>query len=189
MRWVSLLAAAGVCVGLIAAAPPAQAATKTPIKHIVVLMQSGHSFDNYFGTYPGADGIPSGACLPASTLQPKAHACVRPYHLGDALASDLDHGSGTWARQYDGGRMDGFVSAYRRLGLSGATALGYYDQRDIPFYWNVAGNYVLFDRFFSSAPVGVRLNRFWWVAAGRLPAAARGYRRAVTARSRPSSTG
>ncbi len=67
--------------------------TATPIKHIVVLMQSGHSFDNYFGTYPGADGIPSGTCLPASTLQPKAHACVRPYHLGDALASDLDHGS------------------------------------------------------------------------------------------------
>jgi phospholipase C len=169
VRWVSLLAAAGVCAGLIAAAPPAQATTKTPIKHIVVLMQSGHSFDNYFGTYPGADGIPSGACLPASTLQPKAHACVRPYHLGDAPASDLDHGSGTWARQYDGGRMDGFVSAYRRLGLSGVTALGYYDQRDIPFYWNAAGNYVLFDRFFSSAPVGVRLNRFWWVAGRATP--------------------
>jgi phospholipase C len=171
MRCASLLAAAGACAGLIAAAPSAQAATgtATPIGHIVVLMQSGHSFDNYFGTYPGADGIPSGTCLPASTLQPKAHACVRPYHLGGALANDLDHGSGTWARQYDGGRMDGFVSAYRRLGLSGVTALGYYGRPDIPFYWNVAGNYVLFDRFFSSAPVGVRLNRFWWVAGRPTP--------------------
>jgi phospholipase C len=171
MRCASLLAAAGVWVGLVAAAPQAVAATgtATPIKHIVVLMQSGHSFDNYFGTYPGADGIPSGTCLPASTRQSKAHACVRPYHLGDALASDLDHGYGTWARQYDGGRMDGFVSAYRRLGLSGATAMGHYGQRDIPFYWNVAGNYVLFDRFFSSAPVGERLNRFWWVAGRPTP--------------------
>ncbi len=85
--------------------------------------------------------------------------------------------------------MDGFVSAYRRLGLSGVTAMGYYDQRDIPFYWNVAGNYVLFDRFFSSAPVGVRLNRFWWVAGRPTPAAARRYRRAATVRSRLSSTG
>jgi phospholipase C len=171
MRCASLLAVAGVWAGLVAAAPQAAAATgtATPIKHIVVLMQSGHSFDNYFGTYPGADGIPSGTCLPASTLQPKAHACVRPYHLADTLASDLDHGYGTWARQYDGGRMDGFVSAYRRLGLSGATAVGYYDQRDIPFYWNAAGNYVLFDRFFSSAPVGERLNRFWWMAGRPTP--------------------
>jgi phospholipase C len=171
MRWVSLLAATGVCAGLVAAAPSAAATTgtATPIKHIVVLMQSGHSFDNYFGTYPGADGIPSGTCLPANTLKPKAHACVRAHYLGGAPTTDLDHSHGTWARQYDGGRMDGFVSAYRRLGLSGDTAMGYYDQRDIPFYLNVAGSYVLFDRFFSSAPVGVRLNRFWWVAGRATP--------------------
>ena len=61
MRWVRLLAVTGMCAGLIAAAPSAAASavpsaaastgTTTPIKHIVVLMQSGHSFDNYFGTY------------------------------------------------------------------------------------------------------------------------------------------
>ena len=28
--------------------------------------------------------------------------------------------------------------------------MGYYDGRDLPFYWNVADQYVLFDRFFSS---------------------------------------
>ena len=171
MRCASLLAAIGVCAGLLATAPSAAAATgtATPVKHVVVLMQSGHSFDNYFGTYPGAAGIPSRTCVPASTLRPKAYTCVRPHHLGGGQANDLDHGYGTWARQYDGGRMDGFVSAYRRLGLSGDTAMGYYDQRDIPFYWNVAGSYVLFDRFFSSAPVGVRLNRFWWVAGRATP--------------------
>jgi phospholipase C len=171
MRCASLLTAAGVCASLVAAAPSAAAAggTATPIKHIVVLMQSGHSFDNYFGTYPGADGIPGDACLPANTLRPRAHACVRPYRLADAPANDLDHGYATWARQYDGGRMDGFVSAYRRLGLSGVPAMGHYDQRDIPYYWNVAQSYVLFDRFFSSAPVGVRLNRFWWVAGRATP--------------------
>ena len=28
----------------------------SPIKHIVVIMQENRSFDNYFGTYPGANG-------------------------------------------------------------------------------------------------------------------------------------
>ena len=28
------------------------------IKHIIVVMQENRSFDMYFGTYPGADGIP-----------------------------------------------------------------------------------------------------------------------------------
>ena len=29
------------------------------IRHFVVIMQENRSFDSYFGTFPGADGIPS----------------------------------------------------------------------------------------------------------------------------------
>ena len=29
------------------------------IKHVVVIMQENRSFDEYFGTYPGADGLPT----------------------------------------------------------------------------------------------------------------------------------
>ena len=32
----------------------AAARTATPIKHLVVIYQENHSFDNYFGTYPHA---------------------------------------------------------------------------------------------------------------------------------------
>jgi phospholipase C len=28
------------------------------IKHVIIVMQENRSFDSYFGTYPGADGIP-----------------------------------------------------------------------------------------------------------------------------------
>src|SRR5271169_4689493 len=28
------------------------------IKHVIVIQQENRSFDSYFGTYPGADGIP-----------------------------------------------------------------------------------------------------------------------------------
>src|SRR6516165_4367110 len=39
------------------------------IKHIVVIMQENRSFDSYFGTYLGADGIPNkngefSVCIP-----------------------------------------------------------------------------------------------------------------------------
>ncbi|SMD20570.1 alkaline phosphatase family protein [Kibdelosporangium aridum] len=151
-----------------ATAEPARA-TSTPIKHFVVLMQSGHSFDNYFGTYPGADGIPAGTCMRLSKDKPSTDGCVRPFRLGAESPDHLDHGPTTQRAQYAEGRMDGFVSAYRERGLDGANAMGYYDANDLPYYWNVAQKYTLFDRFFSSASTGSRRNRFYWVAGVPTP--------------------
>jgi phospholipase C len=65
--------------------------------------------------------------------------------------------------------MDGFVAAYRRLGRDGTTSMGYYDGADLPYYWNVADEYTLFDHFFSSARTGPRLNAFYWVAGVPTP--------------------
>ena len=59
----ALLAATLTGVGPAAAADP----TATPIDHFVVLMQENHSFDNYFGTFPGADGIPRTQPVPPAT--------------------------------------------------------------------------------------------------------------------------
>ena len=36
------------------------------IKHVVIIMQENRSFDSYFGTYPGADGIPGLAGHPGT---------------------------------------------------------------------------------------------------------------------------
>ena len=40
--------------------PPALVPGTTPIERVIVLMKENHAFDNYFGTYPGADGLPEG---------------------------------------------------------------------------------------------------------------------------------
>jgi phospholipase C len=61
--------------------------------------------------------------------------------------------------------MDGFVSALNRRKQDGRLTMGYYDGRDIPYYWNLADNFVLFDRFFSSATDGSFANHVYWVAA------------------------
>ena len=44
-----------------------------------------------------------------------------------------------------------------------ARSMGYYDDRDLPFYWNVADEYVLFDRFFAATTAGSVANHMFWV--------------------------
>ena len=61
--------------------------------------------------------------------------------------------------------MDGFVRAASvdRQSVD-RSVMGYYDDRDLPFYWNVADEYVLFDRFFAASPGGSVANH---LLAGR----------------------
>jgi phospholipase C len=43
-------------------------------------MQENRSFDTYFGTYPGADGIPIVDGKPSVCLPQKPGPCVAPFH-------------------------------------------------------------------------------------------------------------
>ena len=142
----------------------------TPVKHFIFLMQGGRAFDNYFGTYPGADGLSAGTCQLRVTGKP-ADGCVKPFLLGGGHLPSLSANNTIIANQYNGGKMDGFVAAYQRQGRDGATAMGHYDGRTLAFYWKVASDYVLFDHFFSSNQYGIRNNRSYWVSAVPAPGA------------------
>ncbi|CAA9570688.1 MAG: Acid phosphatase [uncultured Truepera sp.] len=149
---------------LAGAQPPADPKPNTPIKHLVVLMQQNRTFDHYFGSYPGSDGPPPGVCMPFNSRQPDAGECVKPYYLGDDQSADLAHNPEIFGRQFNGGAMNGFVHALRLRKQDGALSMAYYDDRDLPYYWNLADEFVLFDRFFSSAHAGSIWNRLFWVA-------------------------
>jgi phospholipase C len=136
--------------------------TATPIKHFLFLMQENHSFDNYFGTYPGADGIPDGVCMPVDPAVPDGQ-CIGSSHVGNRPVIDLPHSRRTFEAQYAGGAMDGFIAGAGGLPTA-ELSMAYYDDRDLPWYWNVADDYVLFDRFFSSAAGGSTANHMYWVA-------------------------
>ena len=134
------------------------------IQHVVILMQENRSFDSYFGTYPGADGIPAGVCLP----DPLRGDCVAPFHDPNDIDYGGPHDDKAFLSDYDGGRMDGFVTA-EELGAfcSGNpnaagctpctssqtatcnTVMGYHDAREIPNYWTYAENFVLQDHMFE----------------------------------------
>lgn len=136
--------------------------TKTPIKHFITLMQENHSFDNYFGTYPGADGIPAGTCIPRDPDIADSE-CVEPFPIGERAIVDLGHNLATFEAQYNDGAMDGFLKVFEDQAETGDLSIGYYDDNDIPYYWTIADEYVLFDRFFTSAKGGSVPNHFYWV--------------------------
>ncbi len=50
------------------------------IQHIIFIVQENHSFDNYFGTYPGANGFPSGLSVPVNPNS-SVSLSLRPFHL------------------------------------------------------------------------------------------------------------
>jgi phospholipase C len=80
------------------------------IKHVVIIMQENRSFDSYFGTYPGADGIPMKdgkptACVP----DPKTNQCVKPFHNPKDLNYGGPHEAIDAKEDIDGGKMDGFI--------------------------------------------------------------------------------
>ena len=164
-RFRKLAALAAGCALLAVNAPAADAAsgsaTTTPIKHFIYLMQGARSFDDYFGSYPGADGFPAGECQKVGS----GSGCVRPHSLDGQSAGLAGIDGPLIAHEVDGGRMDGFVSAFAQQDRSGQTAMGYYNGAELPTDWAAAGQYVLFDQFYSDDEFGTTANRADWVAA------------------------
>ncbi len=107
---LTLCGALGLTALSAAAAPPPGAAPKAvpmPLKHFVYIIQENISFDHYFGTYPGANGIPKGVKF---AYQPGQTPSVAPFHLTQThIPHDLNH---SWQAAHvsaDGGKMDGFL--------------------------------------------------------------------------------
>ena len=69
-----------------------------------------------------------------------------------------DHSDMTHRIQFNEGKMNGFVHALNIRNQDGRLAMGYYDGQELSYYWNVADEFVLFDRFFSSAAGGSMIN-------------------------------
>ena len=95
----------------ILAVPAMAAATYTlsniPLNHFIYIIQENITFDHYFGTFPGADGIPADVKL---AYRPGEPPTLAPFHLHQtSIPRDLNH---SWQAAHvaaDGGKMDGFL--------------------------------------------------------------------------------
>jgi phospholipase C len=118
--------------------PPA--CIQSPIQHVVIIVKENHTFDNYFGTFPGAEGTT--VAMTKTGQIPLTEAPDIPPH-------DLCHTHSCALVDWDNGKMDGDEvdggSDYLHDGL----ALSQYYERDIPNYWQYARNFALADHFFS----------------------------------------
>src|SRR5947209_5242518 len=84
------------------------------IKHIIVIMQENRSFDSYFGTYPGADGIPMQNGVPTVCVNDsRTGQCVKPYHNAADVNAGGPHAAASAKTDIHGGAMDGFITAFR----------------------------------------------------------------------------
>jgi phospholipase C len=133
--------------------PLAQAASSTstytgqiPIKHLFIIMQENHTFDNYFGTYPGANGIQNAVPqrAPNGTL-------IKPFEINTTeiptVPNLLCHAASCARAAYDGGKMDGFVMPKAE---NTTQTMGYFNPKLIAYYWDYASQYVLLDNLYSS---------------------------------------
>ena len=133
------------------------------IRHIIIIMQENRSFDQYFGTYPGANGFPTKngsftVCIP----DPKSGNCVYPFHDSADKNYGGPHSEKNATADINAGKMDGFIGQAEagKAGCEGTNdpdcggssvtdVMGYHDAREIPNYWDYAHNFVLQDAMFE----------------------------------------
>ena len=133
------------------------------IKHVIVIQQENRSFDSYFGSFPGADGIPMTNGKPTVCVpDPATGACVAPYVDHADVNGGGPHSAPNATADINGGKMDGFIGQAEsgRKGCLDPTdpactnsatpdVMGYHTESDIPNYWTYAKDFVLQDHMFE----------------------------------------
>lgn len=135
-----------------------------PIKHIVFIIKENRTFDNMFGTYPGADG---------ATTAPTINGTIVPLHHQADVISDPYHDHNAHLTALADGKLDGFqlikVPTDPNLNLKNDpyanNSLTQFSESDLPAYFAYAKNFVLGDHMFSSAAGATIPNRLFTVAA------------------------
>ncbi len=118
------------------AAPRLKASPTTPINNVIIVMFENHTFDNFFGGLPGANGIQS---APAP----------------DPLWSDISHTYSHFLTSFNQGKLDGF-------NVNGVVSYG---EADLPILWSYARQFGLSDNFFTSGATSSTPNHIYMVAA------------------------
>ena len=153
------------------------AATTTPVKHVIVIFQENVSFDHYFGTYPYAanstagepvfkaapdtpavNGLLTGPAAPPNnpTLNVAGTATIQPFRLGrnQATSCDEDHNYTDEQAAYHAGQMDLVVqrlsSAATNCAPDKSTVMGYYDGNTVTALWNYAQYFAMSDNSFGT---------------------------------------
>lgn len=154
------------------------------LRYVFIIYQENRSFDHYFGTFPGANGIYGGPARVAGFAQynPVSQRYTQAFRVTTPDLGLLSNARSIIEAGIHGGAMDGFVGAQaawaqnlapatkKALGMTdpaqaawvGDEAMAYVDCDTIPYLWTYANRFALFDSFFQgvrapSAPSNVEI--------------------------------
>jgi phospholipase C len=166
MRMLSRTLAAVAALCLVAPSAPASgpdpAALRSKIKHVFIIYQENHSFDNYFGTFPGADNLATAEAQAHGFRQydPIGRTWVAPFRIADPDTESPAQGRVVIYDKMNGGAMDRFVATQESLSEKkfdsagardvGLMTMAHYDCDTIPFLWKYARTFALYDHIFSA---------------------------------------
>jgi phospholipase C len=143
--------------------------SRIPIDHIIVLMQENRSFDHYLGHLRGR-GQDDVDVPDEMAHSPTGTGIVPWHHATEPCFDDPNH---SWAGSHaawNQGRNDGFVLASASPNdiegndPTGSRAMGWYDDSDIPFYYQLASTFATSDRYFADVLGPTLPNRLYLYA-------------------------
>ncbi len=142
-----------VAVGAAAAQP----STRTPITHLVIIIEENHSFDNIYGVYPY--GVPPiNNSVTRSLMRPVGLNLtvtvpyvpwlpflggMRPYYADSYSTGDPIEGWTSYHGDLWFNTSQGFVF------YSSGVSMAYYSYQQVPLLWDYAEEYVLADNFYA----------------------------------------
>ncbi len=153
------------------------------IKHVVFMVKENRSFDNYFGTYPGANGA-THATLSTGAIYPLGHT-------PDGTPQDICHKWECLLYGMNYGKMNHFDTSQGCQQNGTFICLSQLTRQDIPNYFTYADNFTLADNYFSSITATSFPNHLYTISAdsgGIIDQAFVGVSRAVGCEAPPGST-
>ena len=158
----------------------------TRIKHVVIIVKENRTFDNYFGRLgayraakvPGTSASDVDGFDPNVALRTKTGKSVRPYHYETTCTEGINF---AWSESHNdmdlqapATFMDSDFSNARFLmdrfaqtvnlttkDPDGTRQMGYYDESDLPYYYEMATQFATSDRWYSSIPSNTGPNRLY----------------------------
>ena len=113
----------------------------TPLRHVIVIVKENHTFDNYFGSFPGAEGTTTCKTSTGNIACPRAT---------DITTRDLCHAHSCALTEWDNGQMDGWDTGDVENTAHDTLDYAQYQEADIPNYWKYARTFTLGDHFFAN---------------------------------------
>lgn len=131
------------------------ASSTSPIAHVVLIVQENRTFNNFFATFPGADGTTTGIAAKDAKCHIGKTRTVKLRISGLIEPSRFDHYYAAYRTARDGGKMDGFDEiAFEDHTDACMQPYQYVDPSQIQPYWDMAKQYTLAEHMFATQGSG-----------------------------------